>query len=315
MRIGRMFHRDAQTYLVHVFGRGLEGDRYVIETYRSDSDGQIHPVEPEKPRAAGRRRRRRIVAGVAAVKKLRPERDEIIVCTALNLKASGIQYWGGVRGRFPGRAPCALTGVAGHAAQGPAEEAGAGSPPPPAPRRSLRAAFVHPLRPASSRARSQSVYRLCREAPRRRPRPPGEGPHRGQAVRRPRSGTVPQSRPRRRQAPPSGAPGGGNLHVLRPPPTGGQPLRLRAVPRGAARTRPPALCRTPGRRPLRALQAAHSRRSVALRPVPRAGEGARLSQAKERRREETLCREARAGRVCGLCSPHRGHSPLSALRI
>ena len=29
MRIGRMFHRNAQTYLVHVFGEGLEGDRYV----------------------------------------------------------------------------------------------------------------------------------------------------------------------------------------------------------------------------------------------------------------------------------------------
>ena len=100
MRTGRMFHRDAQTYLVHVFGRGLEGDRYVIEKYRSDSEGQIHPVEPEQPRAAGRRSRRRIVAGVAAVKKLRPERDEIIVCTALNLKASGIQYWGSAAAGF-----------------------------------------------------------------------------------------------------------------------------------------------------------------------------------------------------------------------
>ena len=98
MRIGRMFHRDAQTYLVHVFGRGLEGDRYVIEKYRSDSDGQIHPVEPEQPGATGRRRR--IVAGVAAVRKLRPERDEIIVCTALNLKASGIQYWGACAAGF-----------------------------------------------------------------------------------------------------------------------------------------------------------------------------------------------------------------------
>ena len=94
MRIGRMFHRNAQTYLVHVFGRGLEGDRYVIEKYRSDSDGQIHPVEPEQPRATGRRRRRRIVASAAAVRKMRPERDEIIVCTALDLKASGIQLYG-----------------------------------------------------------------------------------------------------------------------------------------------------------------------------------------------------------------------------
>ena len=28
------------------------------------------------------------------VKKMQPERDEIIICTALNLKASGVQLWG-----------------------------------------------------------------------------------------------------------------------------------------------------------------------------------------------------------------------------
>ena len=94
MRIGRMFHRNAQTYLVHVFGRGLEGDRYVIEKYRSLADGQIHAVEAEQPGTRARRGKRRTIMSAGAVKKLRPERDEIIVCTALNLKASGIQYWG-----------------------------------------------------------------------------------------------------------------------------------------------------------------------------------------------------------------------------
>ena len=94
MRIGRMFHRNAQTYLVHVFGRGLEGDRYVIEKYRSLADGQIHAVEAEQPGTRARRGQRRTIMSAGAVKKLRPERDEIIVCTALNLKASGIQYWG-----------------------------------------------------------------------------------------------------------------------------------------------------------------------------------------------------------------------------
>jgi len=94
MRIGRMFHRNAQTYLVHVFGQGLEGDRYVIEKYRSLADGQIRAVEAEQPDAKARRSKRRTIMSAGAVKKLRPERDEIIVCTALNLKASGIQYWG-----------------------------------------------------------------------------------------------------------------------------------------------------------------------------------------------------------------------------
>ena len=89
-----MFQRDAQTYLIHEFGGGLAGDRYVVEKYRSDSRGQIHPVDHEQPRAKGRRGQRRIIVGVAAVRKMRPERDEIIVCTAIDLKASGIQLWG-----------------------------------------------------------------------------------------------------------------------------------------------------------------------------------------------------------------------------
>ena len=95
MRIGRMFHRNAQTYLVHVFGRGLEGDRYVIEKYRSLADGQIHPVEAERPSSRkGGRRPRRTVVSAGEVTKMQPERDEIIICTALNLKASGVQIWG-----------------------------------------------------------------------------------------------------------------------------------------------------------------------------------------------------------------------------
>ena len=94
MRIGGMLHRNAQTYLVHLFGRGLDGERYVVERYRSLASGEIRPVEAEPTETVGRRKRRRTVASVGAVKKMRPERDEIIVCTALDLKASGIQLWG-----------------------------------------------------------------------------------------------------------------------------------------------------------------------------------------------------------------------------
>ncbi len=95
MRIRRPSHRNAHTFLVHVFGRGLDGDRYVVERFRSRSDGQIHPVEAEQPRAKkGGRKSRRTIASASEVKKLRPERDEIIICTALDLKASGVQIWG-----------------------------------------------------------------------------------------------------------------------------------------------------------------------------------------------------------------------------
>ena len=94
MRTGRMFHRDAQTFLVHLFGRGLEDRRYVVETYRSCPDGQIESIEPEQCRKKGRRKQRRVIASLAAVKKLRPGRDEIIVCTGVTLKDSGMQVWG-----------------------------------------------------------------------------------------------------------------------------------------------------------------------------------------------------------------------------
>jgi len=95
MPIRRPSHRNAHTFLVHVFGRGLDGDRYVVERFRSRPDGQIHPVEAEQPKGRkGGRKSRRTIASASEVKKLRPERDEIIICTALNLKASGVQIWG-----------------------------------------------------------------------------------------------------------------------------------------------------------------------------------------------------------------------------
>ncbi len=94
MRTGRMFQRDAQTFLIHLIGQGLEDNRYVVEKYRSHPDGQIEPVEPEQPRTKGRRKRRRTIASLATVRKMRPERDEIIVCTGVTLKDSGMQMWG-----------------------------------------------------------------------------------------------------------------------------------------------------------------------------------------------------------------------------
>ena len=95
MRIRRPSHRNAHTFLVHVFGRGLDGERYVVERFRSRPDGQIHPVEAEQLKAKkGGRGPRRTIASASEVKKMRPERDEIIICTALDLKGSGVQIWG-----------------------------------------------------------------------------------------------------------------------------------------------------------------------------------------------------------------------------
>ena len=94
MRIGRMLQRNAETYLVHLFGEGLDGERYVIERYCALASGEVRPVRAEATKPVGGRARRRTIASVGAVKKMRPERDEIIVCTALDLKASGVQLWG-----------------------------------------------------------------------------------------------------------------------------------------------------------------------------------------------------------------------------
>ena len=95
MRIRRPSHRNAHTFMVHVFGRGLDGERYVVERFRSRPDGQIQPAQTEQPKARkGGRRPPRTIVSAGEVRKIRPERDEIVICTALNLKASGVQIWG-----------------------------------------------------------------------------------------------------------------------------------------------------------------------------------------------------------------------------
>ena len=94
MRIGRTFHRNAQTFLVHLFGRGLDDERYVVETYRSLPSGEIRPVEAGQLKTKGRRRARRKIVSRKAVQEMRPERDEIIVCTGVKLTGSGIQLYG-----------------------------------------------------------------------------------------------------------------------------------------------------------------------------------------------------------------------------
>ena len=92
MAIRRPSQRNPHTFLVHVFGHGLDGERYLVERFRARPDGEIRPVPAEEPE--GRRGARRTVVGASAVGGMRPERDEIIVCTALDLKASGVQIWG-----------------------------------------------------------------------------------------------------------------------------------------------------------------------------------------------------------------------------
>ena len=84
---------NAGTYLIHVFGRGLEDGRYVVERFKSMTNGDIRPVSSGGPAKKGRRKARRTTVSLKAVKEMRPGRDEIIICTGETIRG-GIQYWG-----------------------------------------------------------------------------------------------------------------------------------------------------------------------------------------------------------------------------
>ena len=86
----------ARTYLVHNFGNGLDGeDRFVVERFKALIDGEIRAIEPEAPKAKGRRKTRRIVVSRTEVEAMLPARTEIIVCTGLRTRG-GRQIWGDI---------------------------------------------------------------------------------------------------------------------------------------------------------------------------------------------------------------------------
>ena len=92
MRTSGGVHRSARTFLTHFFGRGLDDERYVVERYQSDYQGQIRPWRPAKNAKGGSGEARKVMS-LRAVRRLRPERNEIIVATGVEL-AGGVQYFG-----------------------------------------------------------------------------------------------------------------------------------------------------------------------------------------------------------------------------
>ena len=46
---------NASTFLTHLFGQGLEDDRYVVERFQSMVDGDIRPLGDGGPRTKNRR--------------------------------------------------------------------------------------------------------------------------------------------------------------------------------------------------------------------------------------------------------------------
>ena len=67
----------------------------MVERFKSGADGQISPCDGEPSNGSRRKPRRKIVSRKAA-REMRPARDEIIVCTAVNMKDSGAQFWGSI---------------------------------------------------------------------------------------------------------------------------------------------------------------------------------------------------------------------------
>ena len=91
MQIGTI-QGSARTFLTHIFGRGLDDDRYVVERFISTVEGEIKPYAPKRRSGSSRKQPRKVMS-LRAVQRLRPERDEIIIATGVEL-AGGVQYFG-----------------------------------------------------------------------------------------------------------------------------------------------------------------------------------------------------------------------------
>ena len=77
---------DANTFLTHLFGRGLEDKTYVVERYRTTIDGDIRRLPGRKGHP--------LTLSRATVRELRPARNEILICRCEKKPDSGVQYWG-----------------------------------------------------------------------------------------------------------------------------------------------------------------------------------------------------------------------------
>ena len=68
---------SSRTFLIHMFMRGLDDNRYVVERYKSTFDGEIVRWPCKGKSKTGKQPRQ--VMSLGAVQRMRPERDEIIV--------------------------------------------------------------------------------------------------------------------------------------------------------------------------------------------------------------------------------------------
>ena len=94
MQMATTLRRSTHTFLTHLFGPGLNDDRYVIERFQSKADGEIRPRRRNGSSKKGRGKASREIVSLSTVQRMRPERDEIIICTGVNCTTLGVQFWG-----------------------------------------------------------------------------------------------------------------------------------------------------------------------------------------------------------------------------
>ena len=61
---------------------------------RSKADGEIRPRRRNGSSKKSRGKASREIVSLSTVQQMRPERDEIIICTGVNCTTLGVQYWG-----------------------------------------------------------------------------------------------------------------------------------------------------------------------------------------------------------------------------
>ena len=66
----------------------------MIERFQSKADGEIRPRGRNGSSKKGRGKASREIVSLSTVQRMRPERDEIIICTGVNRTTLGVQYWG-----------------------------------------------------------------------------------------------------------------------------------------------------------------------------------------------------------------------------
>ena len=94
MQMTTTLRPNTNTFLTHLFGPGLDDDRYHVERFQSKADGEIRPRRRNGSSKKSRGKASREIVSLSTVQQMRPERDEIIICTGVNCTTLGVQYWG-----------------------------------------------------------------------------------------------------------------------------------------------------------------------------------------------------------------------------